>query len=399
MNAPIPEPIRRAEGVGNTVSRCALPIVGACAVLIAGLLPTSAAFADWPQFRGDPALSGVASDVPEAALEPAWTFEAGDAIESTAAISAGSVFVASLDGTLYALKLADGSLLWKYSTEAEIKSSPSVREGLVYFGDESGIFHAVDAATGRLRWKFETDGGITSSANFTESLVLFGSYDQFLYALDRSSGELRWKVETEGYVHASPAVAGNYALVSGCDGFFRKIDLRNGTEAGKLQLGSYVASSMAVHEDFAFTGTFDNEVLAVNWKTEELVWRYSHPERTFPFYSSPAANDKIVVIGGRDKLVHALYPTSGKTRWTFSTRGRIDASPVIAGDRVYVASGSGDLLALAVADGSEIWRYDMTAPITASPAVGEGHLVLGTDDGLVVAFGAKRNRAESRSGS
>lgn len=357
------------------------------------------AHADWTQFRGDASLTGVAGAAPATPLEPRWRFEAGDAIESTAAISDGTVFVGSLDGKLYALDLASGRLRWTYETEAEIKSSPSVRGGVVYFGDESGIFHALDAETGKARWTFETDGGIISSANFSGDLVLFGSYDNHLYALDRETGSARWKVETDGYIHASPAIAGDYTLVSGCDGFFRKIALADGSESGKLQLGSYVASSMAVRGNVAYTGTFDNEVLAVDWKNEELLWRYSHPEKDFPFYSSAAVTDDVVVIGGRDKLLHALDPATGESRWTFPTRSRVDPSPVIAGDRVFALSGNGDLHVLELGSGKELWRYEIAAPVVASPAVGADYLVVSTDDGEVLAFSPSQARRAERDGS
>ena len=39
----------------------------------------------------------------------------------------------------------------------------------------------------------------------------------------------------------------------------------------------------------AYYGTYENEVLGVDLKAKKIVWRYKHPERNFPFYSSSAA--------------------------------------------------------------------------------------------------------------
>ena len=51
-----------------------------------------------------------------------------------------------------------------------------------------------------------------------------------------------------------------------------------------------------------------------------MAWRYEHPEsRKFPYYSSAAVGAKVVVVGGRDKLVHALDPATGKELWSFET--------------------------------------------------------------------------------
>ena len=90
-------------------------------------------------------------------------------------------------------------------------------------------------------------------------------------------------------------------------------------------------------------GTYENEVLAANLKTRKIVWRYHHPERNFPFYSSAALSGGRVFVGGRDKMMHALDATSGKEVWSFQTGARIDSSPAIAGGAVYVGSNDGKL--------------------------------------------------------
>ena len=50
---------------------------------------------NWSQFRGNQQLTGVSqSRVPDS-LKQVWTYEAGDSIESSAAIVGGTVFVGS----------------------------------------------------------------------------------------------------------------------------------------------------------------------------------------------------------------------------------------------------------------------------------------------------------------
>ena len=41
-------------------------------------------------------------------------------------------------------------------------------------------------------------------------------------------------------------------------------------------------------------------------------------------------------------------------------------------------------------DGKEQWKFAAGAAVTASPAVGAGRLVIGTQDGAVYCFGEKR---------
>ena len=357
------------------------PPVAAVALSLTFFAASAAVASDWTHFRGDPALTGVSPEPLAGELVPLWTFEAEDAFESSAAIADGRAFVGSIDGRLYALDVNTGELLWSYETGEEIKSSPSVRNDVVYFGNGGGTFFAVDVESGELRWRFETDGEVISAANFVGDRVIFGSYDAFLYALNTEDGSLAWKVETESYVHASPTIAGGFTYFAGCDGYFRRIRLSDGQETGKVSLEGYVAGSTAIRDGRAFVGTYENEVIGIDLESLEVAWRHRDPERQFPFVSSPAATDSTVVIGGRDKRVHALDTATGRSRWTHTTRSRIDSSPVIAG------TGAGDVLALDLATGEPVWLYETGSSITASPGIAGNRLVIGTLDGVLYGFG------------
>ena len=82
----------------------------------------------WPQFRRDPRLTGVAAGPLPPVLREIWSYEAGEAIDSSAAIVSGVVYVGCRAGQLLALDLAKGALRFKYEAGAEIgESSPPWR--------------------------------------------------------------------------------------------------------------------------------------------------------------------------------------------------------------------------------------------------------------------------------
>lgn len=349
----------------------------------------------WRSFRGGPGLAGHRTGrVPDSAVL-LWTHAAETIIESTAAIVGGSVFVGTEDEGMLALALKPGDrkgkVLWKTPNEAGIRSSPLVQEGKVYFGDDRGVFHALAAESGKRLWKFETESGseIISSANRWKDRLVFGSYDGNLYCLAAATGKLLWKCETPQPVHATPAVVGGKAFVGGCDGQLHGVDLETGRETVTLELDAQCGASPAVFEERLVLGTLGTEVVCVNWKTGKALWRYEHPDRQLPFYSSAAVGplgkdgEGVVVIGGRDNLVHAIRAREGKGLWTFATRDDVDPSPVIVGDRVLVASLDGNLYALELATGKEVWRFRGGSGFAASPAVGEGVVVLANEDGQV----------------
>src|ERR1051326_759227 len=107
----------------------------------------------WPQFRGNSHMTGLAaSDVPQT-LTLKWTYQAGESIESSAAVAEGVVYVGAGDGNLPAVDLESGQRKWKYATGNPIgESSPAVSGGLVYIGDLGGVVHAVHAGDGTSAW-------------------------------------------------------------------------------------------------------------------------------------------------------------------------------------------------------------------------------------------------------
>ena len=42
-----------------------------------------------------------------------------------------------------------------------------------------------------------------------------------------------------------------------------------------------------------------------------------------------------------------------------------------------------------LSDGGKVWSYEIGRPVTSSPAVAKGMVVVGCDDGYLYAFGAK----------
>ena len=390
------------QGTENNPNHCELKAtaqrrVPATFLILLLFLASHVSFGDWASFRGNPQLTGTSdSELPENP-QLLWTFQAGDMIESTAAVVDGTVYVGALNGTLYAIDAQTGKETWTYQVEGQIKASPSIHKGVVYFGDGDGIFHAVDINTQETRWQFTTEGEIISSANVVGDRVLFGSYDGFLYCLNRENGELVWKLETEGYVHGTPGVwtqvasdagkAANFAIVTGCDSYLRVINIDDGTQTQQVNLGAYVGASPAISQNRVYCGTYGTEILGVALDTGEIAWRYRHPKRRFPFFASAALTEDSVIIGGRDKMVHALSQATGESLWTYTAKSRIESSAVIVGTRAFFGTTRGLFIALDITTGESVWEFATGSSIVASPSVSNGRIYIGTEDGILYCFG------------
>ena len=354
----------------------------------------------WVSFRNGHAQAGVAGSTLPQELDLLWKYPDADGFLTAVAIVGPHVYAPGLSGYLYCLDRTSGELIWKYRSIEDadpetfapgFKAAPTVTADTVYLGDEDGLFHAVDRANGAQRWVFTTEAEIAGGAAVVGDQVIFGSHDSFLYCLNASDGSLVWKFQTEDRVNCSVAIAGKHTFVAGCDEHLRVIDIEGGGQTSDIPLRSYLIASPAVVDNMLYVGTYASEVVAVDWKQKEVVWRYRDPRRELPYHASAAVTDQYVVVGGRDKQMHCIERATGNGVWTFPTRGRIDSSAVIVDERVFFGSADRNLYGLQLSNGKEIWKFNAEKPVSAGAAVGEGCLVIGSEgpDGFLYCFGEK----------
>jgi len=360
----------------------------------------------WPNFRNGTALRGIASSELPEELELLWEVPTTDGVTSTAAIADGRTYVATYSGHVLCLNLTDGAEVWRYRTiesDDPKKFAPgfiapvTISHDAVFIGDEDGKFHVLERETGKVRWTFETGGLIKGGATLLDGdRVMVGSHDGHLYCFNVADGAKVWDVETFGPVNGSQAVAENYTFVTGCDRpFLRIIDIAAGTlhaevPMGVPPMGVLMIASPALVGDVLYFGTDEGEVVAFDWRGQTIAWTSTDDRRRQQIDSSPAATDKFIVIGTRDRHLLCLNRETGDEAWSYDIRGGIDGSPVIVGERVFFGSTDRNLYAVNLTDGKEVWKHNAGQRFTASPAVGEGRLVIGADGsgGSIFCFGA-----------
>ncbi len=75
-------------------------------------------------------------------------------------------------------------------------------------------------------------------------------------------------------------------------------------------------------------------------------------------------------------------------RWRFTTGISVISSPAVVDGVVYVGSDDGNLYAIEAATGSERWRFTTGDQVNSSPAVVDGVVYVGSDDGNLYAVEA-----------
>ncbi len=351
---------------------------------------------NWPVFRGDARLTGIAKGNLPDDIGLLWSFKTGGYIKSSPVMTRGRVFIGSGDGKVYSLCLENGAKAWEFDTRDTVEAPPLIVEESVYFGSLEGIFYSVDIRTGILNWKYETQGKIIGSANWAAAgdydpkLILVGSYDNSMHCVDSESGEEVWIYRTGNYINGAPAVADGKVVFGGCDAQLHLVSTADGNEITSIGVGSYIAGSAALVDDQAFLSHYGNRLICADLKAGNITWEYGGGSNAAPFFSSPAVNDDRVVVGSRDGNLYCVNRKDGAKLWSFQTRGDVDSSPVICADKVVFGSSDGRIYIVKLSDGALVWSYEIGKPVTGSPAVADGMVVIGDEDGRVYAFGKKK---------
>jgi outer membrane protein assembly factor BamB len=119
------------------------------------------------------------------------------------------------------------------------------------------------------------------------------------------------------------------------------------------------------------------KVVALDVDTGRTLWTKT---TTGPVQASLAAAGDYLYVGLLDHRVLALDLKTGAKRWEFQTRGIVTAAPVVADGIVYVGSWDSFIYALDAATGKHIWRFRSDGPIRSPPSIHKGALFL-TDGG------------------
>jgi len=147
-----------------------------------------------------------------------------------------------------------------------------------------------------------------------------------------------------------------------------------------------VYSGVAFGDKKVYAGDRSGRLYAVDIADGKITW--VNEEGGGEISSTPAVNDGNLVYTSDDGQVVGLNSLTGERKWSFDSEGK-PSSPVIARDKVVVSS-EGTLYILDLDTGKVLWSRHVSDTIT-SPALIDGMIVVGTEEGTVVAFGEGDN--------
>jgi outer membrane protein assembly factor BamB len=210
------------------------------------------------------------------------------------------VFVGTSDHGLYAVRAGDGSVIWRFQTGGAVMSEPlyDAQFDVVYFGSDDGGLYAVRASDGGLLFRYATGAEVQRRPVLVRrpdgrAILVFDNAADGIFAVDAKTGETRWK------------------------------HLR--TPALGLEIAGH--AGVAYDADRIYAAFSTGRVVAYDVDTGRERW----PEVD------------LTSVGG---------VSEGEEQRYFD----VDTTPLVYGDRVFVANVTTGIFALDSTAGTQIWR-------------------------------------------
>ena len=381
-------------------------------------LPRPEPNANWPQAGGFPNHALHHLELGEAPKE-VWRTSVGEGAGRRARITAppivygGRVYAMDGVGNVRAFDAGTGKRIWEFETKPEKEQGETFGGGIAFAEDKIFIATgyaqviAVDAAEGKEVWRQNLPAPAHSPPTVADGRIFVVTLDNQLEVLATDDGRRLWNnagaSEPAGLLGgASPAVDGDVVVAAYSSGDLLAFRVENGRPLWNENLAATrrvdALSTLAdirgrpvIDRGRVYAVSHSGLMAAIDLRTGNRVWEQDIGGTDMPW----VAGDYIYVLSN-DAEVVCLTRRDGRVRWVFDLpryenmekkRGPLRWSgPVLAGDRLIVASSEGEAITLSPYTGEALGRIELPAGIFIAPIIADKTLYVLTDDADLIAF-------------
>jgi outer membrane protein assembly factor BamB len=385
---------------------------------VAVVLPPAVANENWTQPGGNAAKS-----MGHLALaiggSPVWTAKIAGAskearLAASPVIADGKLFVMGTDAAITAYDAASGARLWSVQFGEGGKNSSSLFGGgvsvdgaFLYATNGLGDVGALNVADGALVWKKRPGAPLRGAPSVALGSIFVMSQDNQLIALKASDGTVEWTeaaaVQLAGvFGVAAPAIAQGTVVAGFSSGDLNAYRYENGrtvwqealsrtsinTSVGTL---SDIDAAPVVDQGRVFSVGEGGRMVSLELVTGQRLWEMNIAGIATPW----VAGEWLFVVTDEAKLL-CIARATGKVRWSTalqryrkekSKNGPVSWSgPVLAGERLILASSEGQLVSVSASDGAVKSTSKIGAPVFLSPVVANSMLYILDNSGKLTAY-------------
>lgn len=391
----------------------------------------------------DPALAGISVILPGPVTNTEWAQSGGNASKSVGHLSLGAsparVWTAQISGTSKRARLAaspvvSGGRLYAVDTEAVVHSfdastgsriwsmrievdsdgkasrfggGVAAQRTMVYATNGVGDVVALNASDGSQLWKVRPAGPLRGAPTLSNGNVYVMTQDNQIYALSQADGSVQWNeagtVGLAGIFGVAAPAAGQGTVIAGySSGELTAYRYENGRNLWNDALArTSISTSVATLSDIDADPVIDRgrvfalgqggRMAAYELVTGQRIWELNVAGISTPYI----AGEWVFVLTDDAKLLCIARPT-GKVRWisqlaSFRNEQKKKdpinwTGPILAGNRLIVASTQGDVVAVSPDEGSSSTMFELNDGVSLPPVVANNTLYILDDSGRISAF-------------
>ncbi len=393
-------------------------VVDSSMAAVSVVIPAPQVNADWSQAGGTASKSYGHLAIADNPTE-VWTARiAGSGkkrrMAAAPVVGAGTLYAVDTDGVVHALDANTGAQKWTYRMPVPGKNESSIFGGGVSYSNDRvyatngvGDVMALNASDGSKLWSVKPAGPLRGSPTIAFNTIFVMTQDNQIVALNPADGAVAWNesgsVGQAGVFGVAAPAAGQGTVIAGySSGEIAAYRYENGREVWADALSrTNISTEVGALTDVDADPIIDSgrvyalgqggRMAAYELITGQRIW-----ELNLAGISTPALAGEWIFTLTDDARMLAIARSSGKVRWLTQLQewknpkkrsNRIFwTGPVLAGNKLWVASSRGEVLALDVLTGEPSPFRNLKAPVSLAPVVANQTLYILDDDGTIHAY-------------
>jgi outer membrane protein assembly factor BamB len=237
-------------------------------------------------------------------------------------------------------------------------------------------------------WSYGAElGGASSQFGLSQPVVVDDTTvavgTEAIVGVDLATGEQRWTVARDAGPAVAPAAApvSDTVAIAYTEGFGPHPP---GSRASATTSPSPSASASAASGG-SDGAPVDSHLAAIDIATQEPLWKPVALDAVS--YTGVTAVDRVAYVATEAGTVYAVDLRTGETVWTADAGGSVDTPLVVTDDLVIAVTRAtkdqpASVAALAVSDGSGIWRWKADTPVyrLSAASADAAHVYVGLSD-------------------
>ena len=336
----------------------------------------------------------------------------------------GRIYVMDAEASVSAHDAQTGAQIWRTNIRPGGKRDRegfggglAFAEGKLYVSSGFREVVQLDAATGAVGWRTRTEQPIHAAPTVANGRVLVVAIDNTLLTFDAATGAASWNYQALSepariLAASSPAVSGDTVVAAFGSGELVALREQNGSDLWNAALSRTSQTSAlseirdipgrpVIYQGDVYAVSHSGVFAATDLRTGTARWSLPVVGVTTPW---PAGD--VVYVVSRDGQLICAARDSGQIYWIrdlnegFKTAKRggffgigghtiqkpLWSSPILADNRVILASATGELVSVNAKTGAVDKRMKLGAPVIIGPIASGNMIYMVSDNGQLIAL-------------